>query len=93
MNKKQAWIDVHATALTRARYQRLSPIYDLMEGMAEARYHPWREKLWALVEGPRVLEVGVGTGRNIAYWPKGLQIMAVMAIRWIMISASWKFRW
>ena len=69
-------IDEKATALTRARYQRLSAIYDLMEGMAEARNRPWREKLWALVEGPRVLEVGVGTGKNMPYWPKGVQTLA-----------------
>ncbi|MEK7786763.1 MAG: class I SAM-dependent methyltransferase [Chloroflexota bacterium] len=69
-------LDLQATALTRARYQRLSPLYDLMEGMAEGRYRPWREKLWALVEGPRVLEVGVGTGKNMPYWPKGLQTLA-----------------
>ena len=90
----QSVIDEQATALTRARYQRLSAIYDMMEGMAEARYRPWREKLWALaacalgdprnrvegahsgVEGPRVLEVGVGTGKNMPYWPKGAQTLA-----------------
>jgi phosphatidylethanolamine/phosphatidyl-N-methylethanolamine N-methyltransferase len=70
-------IDEQATAATRTRYQRLSAIYDLMEGMAEARYRPWREKLWALVEGPRVLEVGVGTGKNMPYWPKGVQMTGI----------------
>ncbi len=60
-------IDEQATAATRARYQRLSVIYDLMEGMAEARYRLWREKLWVLAKGPRVLEVGVGTGKNMPY--------------------------
>jgi ubiquinone/menaquinone biosynthesis C-methylase UbiE len=78
-------IDEKATALTRARYQRLSAIYDLMEGMAEARYRPWREKLWALaayaphsgVEGPRVLEVGVGTGKNMPFWPKDAQMTGI----------------
>lgn len=39
-------IDERATALTRERYQRLSRFYDLMEGLAEPRYRPWREKLW-----------------------------------------------
>jgi len=70
-------VDEHATALTRARYQRLSAIYDLMEGMSEARYRPWREKLWALAKGPRVLEVGVGTGKNMPYWPKDAQMTGI----------------
>lgn len=70
-------IDEQATALTRARYQRLSVIYDRMEGMAEALYRPWREKLWALVEGLRGLEVGVGTGKNMPHWPKGTQMAAI----------------
>ncbi len=37
------------TEATRRRYQRLSPVYDVMEGLAEGRYRPWREKLWSLV--------------------------------------------
>lgn len=70
-------IDAQATALTRARYQRLSAIYDVMEGMAEGRYRPWREKLWTLAEGPRVLEVGIGTGKNMPYWSKDVQVTAI----------------
>ncbi|MEP7357025.1 MAG: class I SAM-dependent methyltransferase, partial [Anaerolineales bacterium] len=70
-------IDIRATALTRTRYQRLSALYDVMEGRAEARYGPWRKKLWDLVQGPRVLEVGVGTGKNVPYWPKDAQLTAI----------------
>jgi ubiquinone/menaquinone biosynthesis C-methylase UbiE len=72
-----ALIDERATALTRARYQRLSTIYDLMEGLAESRYRPWREKLWAMVRGDRILEIGVGTGKNIPCWPKDVQVTAI----------------
>ena len=69
--------DKKATTQTRARYQRLSPIYDRMEGIAERRYVPWRSYLWSRVRGPIVLEVGVGTGKNMLYYPPGLQITAV----------------
>lgn len=57
--------DPQATAVTRRRYQRIAPFYDRMEALAERRYHPWREHLWALAHGSSVLEVGVGTGKNI----------------------------
>lgn len=69
--------DPYATEATRRRYQRLSSIYDLMEGMAEGRYHPWREKLWSLVTGLRVLEAGVGTGKNMPYYPSGISVTAI----------------
>lgn len=69
--------DKTATAQTRARYQRLSSIYDRMEGMAERRYAPWRVRLWSQVRGPNILEVGVGTGKNMPYYPVGCLITAL----------------
>lgn len=70
-------VDEQATAITRARYQRLSRIYDLMEILPERRFRPWRQKLWTLVRGPRVLEVGVGTGKNMPFWPRDVSMTAV----------------
>ncbi len=70
-------IDDRATALTRARYQRISPIYDLLELVTERRFRRWRKKLWQLVRGPEILEVGVGTGKNIEYWPVHSEITAI----------------
>ncbi len=69
--------DEKATARTRARYQRLSSMYDRMEGIAERRYAPWRARLWSQVQGPAVLEVGVGTGKNMPYYPARLHITAI----------------
>jgi ubiquinone/menaquinone biosynthesis C-methylase UbiE len=48
-----------------------------MEGLMERRFRAWRKKLWQLVSGPRVLEVGVGTGKNIEFWPKNCKMTAV----------------
>jgi len=70
-------IDKKATRQTRNRYQRISGIYDLMETAAEVQFRPWREQLWALAEGPRILDLGVGTGKNMPYYPKGAQVTGV----------------
>jgi ubiquinone/menaquinone biosynthesis C-methylase UbiE len=70
-------IDAKATELTRARYQRISSFYDPMEGLAESRYERWRERIWSMVKGPKVLEAGVGTGKNMPYYPQGMEITAI----------------
>jgi phosphatidylethanolamine/phosphatidyl-N-methylethanolamine N-methyltransferase len=60
------------------RYDRIAPIYDLMEGLAEhSRYNDWRRLVWSKVEGKNVLEIGVGTGKNFPYYPSGVDITAV----------------
>ncbi|MBK5108183.1 MAG: class I SAM-dependent methyltransferase [Anaerolineales bacterium] len=48
-----------------------------MEILQERRYLPWRERMWALVRGPEVLEVGVGTGKNFAFYPKEVRVTGV----------------
>ncbi|MBC8507348.1 MAG: methyltransferase domain-containing protein [Anaerolineales bacterium] len=70
-------VDQHATARTRARYQRISKLYDLMEILPEQKYMAWRKHLWSFVEGPRVLEVGVGTGKNMHYYPQGVSVTGI----------------
>jgi len=69
--------DQATTTLTRARYQRISPIYDRLEWLMERRARPWREKLWQFAYGPQVLEVGVGTGKNMEFWPLNCKITAI----------------
>lgn len=69
--------DPFATDATRRRYQRLSSLYDAMEGLAEPSYRPWRTKLWRQVQGLRVLEVGVGTGKNMPFYPASVSITGI----------------
>ncbi len=67
-----------ATKIARGRYDRNAAFYDLMEGLIEgARFKQWRPLLWSKVEGTRVLEVGVGTGKNFPYYPAGAEITAI----------------
>jgi phosphatidylethanolamine/phosphatidyl-N-methylethanolamine N-methyltransferase len=71
-------VDDKATIQTQSRYNRIAPVYDLMEAIVERfAFRRWRERLWSKVDGNRVLEVGVGTGKNIPYHPKGVQVTAV----------------
>ena len=66
-----------ATKAARKRYNRMAPFYDLMEGLAERRYSKWRQLLWSKVEGHKILEVGVGTGKNFPYYPIEAEITAI----------------
>lgn len=66
------------TDVVRHRYDRGAARYDWvtwpMEQMAMDRF---RGRLIGQVNGPRVLEVGVGTGRNLPLYRPGLQIDAI----------------
>ena len=66
------------TALTKARYDRIAPVYDAMEWLIERFvFEPWRQELWSRVPDGRVLEVGVGTGKNIPYYPSEAMITGI----------------
>jgi phosphatidylethanolamine/phosphatidyl-N-methylethanolamine N-methyltransferase len=67
-----------ATNIARGRYDRNAPFYDFMEALIEgARFKQWRPLLWSKVEGTRILEVGVGTGKNFSYYPASAEITAI----------------
>jgi phosphatidylethanolamine/phosphatidyl-N-methylethanolamine N-methyltransferase len=79
--------DFQATATTRARYQRIEPFYDALADMMGRRYLPWRQRLWSLVRGPQVLEVGVGTGKNIPFYRRELDLTAVDLTPGMLVQA------
>jgi phosphatidylethanolamine/phosphatidyl-N-methylethanolamine N-methyltransferase len=66
-----------ATALARRRYDRLAPIYDLLDGPMELEARIWRREQWAGVGAERVLEVGVGTGKSLRYHPAAAKVTAI----------------
>ena len=68
----------NATAIIRGRYNRLATLYDLMEWPLEKmRFDDWRGRLSSRIAGSRALEVGVGTGKNMPYYPSGISISAI----------------
>ncbi len=58
-------------------YQRIAPFYDLIDLPFElGRYRSIRPLLFRGLDG-RLLDAGVGTGRNIAFYPPGLEVVGV----------------
>jgi len=60
------------------RYNRIAPMYDALEWFTErTAFGAWRQQLWTAVPAGRVLEVGVGTGKNLSYYPPNTQVTAI----------------
>lgn len=70
--------DPQATRLTQSRYQRASSCYDRAESPLEwLAFRRWRRLLWGQVRGERILELGVGTGKNFPHYPAGRSMVAL----------------
>lgn len=62
---------------TLARYEHIAPFYDFLDLPFEAgRYRRIRPLLWAGLSG-RLLDAGVGTGRNIRHYPAGARVTGI----------------
>jgi ubiquinone/menaquinone biosynthesis C-methylase UbiE len=58
-------------------YERIAPFYDLVDLPSEyLRYRRIRPQLFAGLEG-RILDAGVGTGRNIPFYPGQSQVTGI----------------
>ena len=66
-------------SLTKRRYDRWAKIFNLMDRGDDPNtlFARWRSLLWSKAEGHQILEVGVGTGASLPYYPAGDSITAV----------------
>ena len=70
--------DLDATRTVQRRYKRIARAYDMREALPEKLlFARLRRSLWSKVRGQRVLEVGVGTGKNVVYHPADARIVAI----------------
>ena len=66
------------TGSIRKRYDRLAFFYDFLEAPLERyRFAHWRSRLADRIVGSSALEVGVGTGKNLPYYPRNMKITAI----------------
>lgn len=62
---------------TYDRYQRIAPLYDLLDLPFEyLRYRRIRPQLFQGLSG-RILDAGVGTGRNISFYPPEAHVVGI----------------
>ncbi|WP_406657194.1 methyltransferase domain-containing protein [Methanolobus sp. ZRKC2] len=60
-----------------SKYNRYSYVYDLMDYPTEvAWYSKWRKEFLSGLSG-RVLEIGVGTGKNLPYYPTDSEVVGI----------------
>lgn len=60
-----------------SKYNRIAPIYELIDLPLELFFFgKWRKEALAGLSG-KVLEVGVGTGRNLKYYPAGCRVIGI----------------
>ena len=75
-----------STELTKARYNRIAPLYNFIEAIPEMMFKPWRKKLLAKAKGA-ILEIGVGTGKNFPHYPSGASVTGIdIAERMLVFS-------
>jgi len=70
------------------KYDRFSKIYDLFESPMEMRaFSKYRKKALSLAKG-KVLEIGIGTGKNLPYYPEGVEVIGIDFSRGMLEKAE-----
>lgn len=83
--------DNKALRVTRNKYDRRAAVYDFVEApMERFVFSQWRRHLWSQVSPRRILEIGVGTGRNMPHYPVRAQVTAVDLSSAMLERAAWR---
>lgn len=70
-------LDLHElNLLNQKRYGVTAWFYDILDWPWERQYRKWRPQVLGDVQG-EALEAGVGTGRNLAYYRRGVTLTAL----------------
>lgn len=76
--KRRSPVNGDETANTQKRYDRQAGLFDAAEIPVEfLLFKALRTRLWSVVTAGRLLEIGVGTGKNLAYHPTGARSVAI----------------
>lgn len=72
------FLEKERTHKIRTRYDRISRYYDFMESPLEKLlFSQWRRRVFDVLDGDNILEVGVGTGKNFDFYPVGKSITGI----------------
>ncbi|UCD09221.1 MAG: methyltransferase domain-containing protein [Dehalococcoidales bacterium] len=75
------------------KYDSLSPVYDFLDLVPEALfYRRWRRCLWEERFAGKILEIGIGTGKNTPYYPSGSDITGIDISTRMLEKASKRIR-
>ncbi len=74
--------------MAQRTYDRIARLYDVLDLPFEyGRYRPLRRQLFAGLSGT-VLDAGVGTGRNMPFYPKGARVVGIDLSRAMLARAT-----
>ena len=78
------------TEKIKKRYNRVAKVFDITEAMMEkGKMGEWRAMVWKEAKG-KVLEVGIGTGKNIQYYPDDVEVTAIDFSEEMLLKAKEK---
>lgn len=60
----------------KKRYNRIAGVYDFLDQPMEMGFAKWRKKMLAEATG-KTLEVGIGTGKNLPFYPKDVELTGI----------------